>query len=287
MVKIRDIFGREIKEIDASTLEEVYLVSENLTCANLIYKDLRNSNLRYVILTKSTLTNANLAGCDMSYATIINADLDHADLSDTVLDYANFINSNLKCANLSGASARYANFTNTNLSWSKLIDTDFKRASLNFSNLTNADLRRAKLDEASIINAKFNYTLNVSQKYRSDLNILRSCTERIIAYKLLKKDLTSLSQKKKYIVGKTYSELYNDYDDGLYKKAITLATLEHCLTHNKYNKIKHIIAEFSCNPKDIIISFNSSGKFRIKSDGKVVFERVLSEDDVNELLRNN
>jgi len=223
----------------------------------------------------------------MSCATIINADLSYADLSDTNLDYANFIGSNLKCANLSGASARCANFTGANLTFSKLIDTDFSRSCLNFANLINADLRRARLDEASIINTKFDYALNVSPKYRSALNIIRYCVGSVIAYKILKPDGTSLSQKKKYIVGETYSELYNDYDDALYKKALTLATLEYCLTSKKYNKTKHVIAKFSCNPKDILIPFNSLGRFRIKSGGCIKFEQILSDEEVKKLLSNN
>ena len=173
-----------------------------------------------------------------------------------------------------------ADLSGKDLSFAELSGAVLSGADLSFTELSGANLSRAVLSGADLSGAK-----NINMRYRTNLNILKSCKQRQIAYKFLQKDLISPYQSYKYKVGMTYESKNSNNDIlSLCGEGINLATLEWCVANRDRSDL---IGEFMYNPKDLIIPFNSDGKFRIKSGGKVKFRRILSEQEVQEILNDN
>jgi len=199
-------------------------------------------------------------------SSLIGADLSEADLSRADLSGANLYGANLNGANLSGANLTGANLTGADLSGANLTGADLSGA-----NLTGADLSQVK---------------NIDYKYRTSLNIIKHQRSKLIGYKFLNTNLTSPYKSYQYTVGDTYiSDNSNDDIFNLCGEGINIATLEWCLI-NRENDTQPI-CEFSFDPQDVIMPYNSDGKFRIRSGGKVTFEKILSDEEIKKLLNNN
>lgn len=132
-------------------LNELSLVSIDLTRAQLPDCGLRAAILTNAKLDDSILTGANLDDADLTGARLLRANLtgavlDSANLSGAYLAYANLTDAYLTGANLTGANLAYANLTGA-----KLPFADLARATLTHANLTGADLTHANLTGAALI----------------------------------------------------------------------------------------------------------------------------------------
>ena len=130
-----------------------YVLTPNLTDANLTNADLRGATLFDANLSGATLTNA-----DLTIATLSGANLGGADLTNAEMIFANLTNANLTNANLTdtilaNATLNFANLTNANLTNANLTSALLGFTNLNNANLTNANLGFAQLDGADFSNA--------------------------------------------------------------------------------------------------------------------------------------
>jgi len=229
---------------------------------------------------RAVLTGADLSGKDLSFADLSGAVLSGANLSRADLSRANLSFTDLSFTDLSGAD-----LSGAVLNGAALIGANLSRADLSFTELSGVNLSGANLSRVDLSGTDLGGAKNISMRYRTNLNILKSCKQRQIAYKFLQKDLISPYQSYKYKVGMTYESKNSNNDIlSLCGEGINLATLEWCVANRDRSDL---IGEFTYNPKDLIIPFNSDGKFRIKSGGKVKFRRILSEQEVQEILNDN
>ena len=174
-----------------------------------------------------------------------------------------------------------ANLCDANLRNANLCDANLYNAYLCNANLCDANLYNAYLCDANLCDIKIN---NI---YRTDLNILKLQKNNIIVYKYLRKNMQSPYQNFKYEIGKKYTSKNADIDEfKLCGAGINVATLEWCLNDCKNDLDNNVIIECEVNPKDLIIPFNSDGKFRIKSGGKVKFNKKLTKEEIEEILNN-
>ena len=112
-------------------------------------KNLRNSWLNGVDLSKAKLVEADMSGARLVKADLTRADLRHADMREadmrmTILNQANLAQADLIGANLTGAWMPGA----------YMIGTDLRKADLTNADLHNADLRGANLTDAKLTGAK-------------------------------------------------------------------------------------------------------------------------------------
>jgi uncharacterized protein YjbI with pentapeptide repeats len=249
--------------------------------ADLHNADLHNADLNNADLFCADLSNANLHNADLFYANLFNANLFNANLSN-----ANLFNANLHNANLSNANLSNANLHNANLHNANLFNANLHNAALFCADLSNANLHNANLHNADLHNADLT-DIKICNIYRSNLNILKLQKNNIFVFKYLRKNLKSPYQNFQYNIGKTYiSENSNNNEFIQCGAGINVATLEWCLTNCGNNLIDYVIVECEVNPKDLIIPFNSDGKFRIKSGGKVKINRILTEKEIEKILNN-
>ena len=218
---------------------------------NIIFEHIQSNNTIRITVELAIKSNTDLYNADLRNAYLCNADLFYA---------------NLRNANLHNANLRNADLRNTNL----------HNADLSNANLRNANLSNANLTDIKICNI-----------YRSNLNILKLQKNNIFVFKYLRKNLKSPYQNFQYNIGKTYiSENSNNNEFIQCGAGINVATLEWCLTNCDNNFDNFVIVECEVNPKDLIIPFNSDGKFRIKSGGKVKINRILTEKEIEKILNN-
>lgn|GEM_PF-4421062 len=107
--------------------------------------DLRNRDLRHVILVRTHLSAANLAGADMTDADLSGSGLNGADLRRAKLNGANLCN-----AKLNGAICSEAQLNGVKLWDAQLFGVDFTDAQLNGADLWGAQLSGAKLRNAQL-----------------------------------------------------------------------------------------------------------------------------------------
>ena len=107
----------------------------NLSCADLRHANLSGANLRHAYLSYANLSGANLSGANLSGADLSCADLRHAYLS-----YADLSVADLRHANLIGANLRHAYLSGANLSGADLSGADLRHANLRHANLIGANL---------------------------------------------------------------------------------------------------------------------------------------------------
>jgi uncharacterized protein YjbI with pentapeptide repeats len=143
------LYSTEVGDDDPNpartTLVRAVGIGANLSCANLVYANLRDANLSDADLRGANLSGANLSGADLRGANLSGADLVYADLRDANLSDADLRGANLRDANLSDADLRGANLRDANLS-----DADLRGANLSGANLSGADLRGANLSGADL-----------------------------------------------------------------------------------------------------------------------------------------
>ncbi len=144
MIKILNIYGKLILELDVANLSKA-----DLSEANLSEADLSKANLSEADLSKANLRYANLSKADLSKADLRYANLSKADLSDANLRYAN-----LSEADLSDANLRYADLSDADLRYADLSDANLSRANLSKADLSDANLSRADLRYADLSDAK-------------------------------------------------------------------------------------------------------------------------------------
>jgi len=67
-------------------------------------------------------------------------------------------------------------------------------------------------------------------------------------------------------------------------EGINIATLDWCLRDTNYDLTKTYVEVEFC-VKDLIIPYNSDGKFRIKKGGEVKFIRKLTKKELKEAIK--
>jgi uncharacterized protein YjbI with pentapeptide repeats len=207
-------------------------------------------SLRFSNLRRSDLRNSNLEDSNLR-----NSDLSHSDLGG---------------ANLSGSDLR-----NSNLSFSDLNGSDLRGANLSGNDLSGANLRDAKLEGCK----------NLPSIYRTSLSLLKYQPEetRLRAFKYLN-EFKSPYQRFEYEIGKTYVVEESDDDEMiLCGEGINIATLDWCLRDTDCD-LDRTYVEVEFYAKDLIIPYNSDGKFRIKKGGKIKVIRKLSRKELKQAI---
>jgi len=256
------------------TLEKAILYNADLDNADLHNADLRNANLNNANLSNAILYNADLRNVILYNADLRNADLHNADLNNADLRNADLRNADLYNADLRNVDLRNAILHNANLSNAILYNADLRNADLYNADLRNADLRNAILHNAIL-----------PKQFKSNLNILKIQKNKLYAYKYLNKDMISPYQNFKYEIGKEYiSKDVNNNETILCGSGINIATLQWCLQDTNYDLKNKIYVQIEFDPKDLIIPYNSNGKFRIKKDGIVKFIKILTEKEIKEII---
>ena len=170
MRRIEDVTlkdGRRLKEV--FKLHKKWLEDEedgkraDLSDENLSDVDLNNSDLRYIILRGTNLSEANLISSNLRGVNLTYANLRGSDLRGANLTYANLRGSDLEDANLSDANLIDANLISSNLKGADLRGSDLRGVDLKGSDLKGADLKganltRANLSSADLKNVKYNNT---------------------------------------------------------------------------------------------------------------------------------
>ncbi|MCU0079315.1 pentapeptide repeat-containing protein [Extibacter muris] len=117
-----------------------YLLSADLSYADLRHASLNDADLSYADLSGANLRGANLSDTDLSGANLRGANLSDTDLSGADLRHANMSYADLSGANLSDADLSGANLRGANLSGANLRGADLRHANLRHANLSGADL---------------------------------------------------------------------------------------------------------------------------------------------------
>lgn len=133
--------------LSMANLNGAELVQANLDSAILIEVDLRGAvleraSLKYSDLFKANLTEANLNEADLSEAGICEAILHGVNLAGANLNGAIINGTNLNKANLS-----YVTLISTDLSHSSLIGANLQYASFGFTKVSDTDFRKAILTQ--------------------------------------------------------------------------------------------------------------------------------------------
>ena len=188
-------------------------------------------------------------------------------------------NAYLGGANLGGAYLRNANLGGAYLGDAYLGGADLRDAYLRGADLRDAYLRGANLEGANLEGAKNCYP----KLYRDNLSILKHQPDGtyLRAYKYLNDDISPY-RNCKYEVGETYTCLKLNTDETkLCESGINVATLEWCLKETNNNLEKtYIECEFEAG--NIIVPFNSDGKFRVD---KIKVIRKLTKKELNNFLK--
>lgn len=186
----------------------------------------------YLKLNNLILITSNLSKLNMEGASLNNAQLDYSTITET-----NFSHASLQHASLTGCKLDESNFYRTNLTDANLTLATFANANLEHANLTNADLSGANLQGASIrhanlTNCKLDFTeffnrqrLNKIPFIKVELNRLQQMIEGNAHESMLREtilsDLLSLTHlddietSKKIALLKIayHHELFNRHDD--------------------------------------------------------------------------
>ena len=209
------------------------------------------------------------------------ADLSHADLRYADLSSANLRSADLSHADLSSADLRYANLSHANLSYANLSHADLSSANLRSADLSSADLSSANLSSANLSYANLRYAKNIPSFFCSPLNILKA-QETLVAYKYLNKDMTSPYQNYRYVIGKTYTFKADTNERLLCAEGCNVATLEWCLIDAKFDIENRVYVKVQFKAKDVVIPYNSDGKFRV--NGKVKIIKKLTKKELQKAI---
>jgi len=237
-------------------------------------------------LEKAVVGGAKLWGADLREANLGRADLWGADLREANLGRADLREANLGRADLGGVDLREANLWRADLREAKLWGADLREANLGGADLRRADLREAKLWGADLWGADLREAKNLPNIYKTSLSLLKYQPKNIKlrAFKYLNGN-KSPYQDFEYEIGKTYPvEESNDDETILCAKGINIATLDWCLRDTNCDLTKTYVEVEFC-VKDLIIPYNSDGKFRIKKGGKVKFIRKLTQKELKETIK--
>ena len=161
----------------------------------------------------------------------------------------------------------------------KLESTTLLGADLRGADLYGADLRGADLRDADLYGAK-----NIKSLFQSSLAILKNQKGKLIAYKYLRKNYQSPYQNFEYEIGKTYNFPADADVTKLCSNGCNVATLEWCLRETGCDLDNYVYVECEFNACDVIIPYNSDGKFRINGD--VTLVRELKKKEVKEAIYN-
>ena len=174
------------------------------------------------------------------------------------------------------AGKNKANLGGANLVGANLREANLGGANLGGANLGGADLWGSNLMGANLVGAK-----NLPSQFKSDLNLFKWQSSKLLAFKYLNGDVSPY-QNFKYEIGKEYSVEDGSSDDRiLCDKGINLASLEWCLRETNCESSK-TYAIFEFDPKDILsIPYNSDGKFRVS---RARYIRNLTEKEIKKAI---
>jgi uncharacterized protein YjbI with pentapeptide repeats len=185
------IFGlgplRRPFDLGHANLSGQWLVSDDLSRANLRVANLNGANLLKANLVSADLSGAHLDGADLSGADLSGADLYGADLNGAYLSYANLSSANLDSANLLRANLFHANLSGAYLSGAHLDGANLSSADLSGATLLSADLNGANLSYANLSSA----TLLHADLNGADLSVANLSSADLSGATLLSADLSS------------------------------------------------------------------------------------------------
>ena len=163
---------------------------------------------------------------------------------------------------------------------------DLEGAELRGDDLQGADLQGADLRGADLRGADLQGAKNIPNIYKTSLYLLKNQPKnmKLRAFKYLNGNISPY-QNFEYEIGKTYIvENSNDDETILCAEGINVATLDWCLRETNCNLTKTYV-EVEFDVKDLIIPYNSDGKFRIKKGGKVKLIRKLNKKELQKAIK--
>ena len=227
--------------------------------------DSTTNNLKKT-LVKAVEQGAYLQGADLQGADLQGADLHGADLH----------GADLQGADLQGAYLHGAYLQGAYLQGAYLRGADLQGAYLHGADLQGADLHGACLRGVK----------NIPNIYKTPLHLLKYQPKntKLRAFKYLNGNISPY-QNFEYEIGKTYTVENSDDDEMiLCAEGINVATLDWCLRDTNCDLTKTYIEVEFC-VKDLIIPYNSDGKFRIKKGGKVRVVKKLTKKKLEEAIK--
>jgi uncharacterized protein YjbI with pentapeptide repeats len=99
----RQLINDGVSDLSAMDFSGQNLAELEISNMNLTQTNLSNTDLRSVVISDSTMTDANLQGADFSYSIAYKVNFKGADLSDAVLEEAILLGSRLDDVNITGA----------------------------------------------------------------------------------------------------------------------------------------------------------------------------------------
>ncbi len=144
----KNLYQTNLKKVN---LSRTNLQEANLQKANLYRANLEGTNFERANLKSAFLYGSNLEGANLEEANLEGANLEGANLERVNLTGANLTGANLERANLSRANLEGANLYQTKLSRAELNSTNLKRVNLASANIEGANLSGANLEEANFI----------------------------------------------------------------------------------------------------------------------------------------
>ena len=152
--------------------------------------------------------------------------------------------------------------------------------------MQGADLQGADLQEADLRGADLQGAKNIPNIYKTSLYLLKHQPKntKLRAFKYLNGNLSPY-RNFEYEIGKTYTvENSNDDEMILCAEGINVATLDWCLRDTDCDLTKTYVEVEFC-VKDLIIPYNSDGKFRIRKGGKIKLIRKLNKKELEEAMK--
>ena len=152
-LKGRDLSNTNLSGLDLSKMDMsgANLRGANLTNTSLEGVDLTDADLTGAILDGAAMRDAELGGANLAGASLFGADLTSAHMPN-----ANFEGADLRDTSMNGVVLLDANMTDANLMGADLSDAVMNRASLNGADLRNANLTSAALREVDLSGASLN-----------------------------------------------------------------------------------------------------------------------------------
>ncbi|MEA1048378.1 pentapeptide repeat-containing protein [Lamprobacter modestohalophilus] len=144
------LYDSNLKEVCAVRINLIHVEAGNAIFEN---GNLSNAQLESAFLAGANLKKAYLRSAKMERSDLEEANLEGADLEEAYLRNAKLQGANLKCANLKGAYLKCADFKGANLQGANFEGTDLDGANFEGANLQDANFKGADLDGANFLSS--------------------------------------------------------------------------------------------------------------------------------------
>ena len=137
-------------KLPGTNFDGAYLLSANLSRANLIGASLRSTSMNYADLYRS-----DLSGADLTKANLHRANLNETTITGANLSRTNFSNVSMDATDLSGSTAVNASFKNSSMRDAFLVSSDLSSAELQSTNFGSSIIDKSSLNRAISRGASF------------------------------------------------------------------------------------------------------------------------------------